>query len=102
MKRKRLNAEEMLEQAYDQMMEDRDAIKASYEKFSEQMETLEHYAVNGQNINKCLELMTKQTQQMLEMVKMQGGGSKKEEDMSVDDIYSQLKKDSTIDKDKRS
>ena len=70
---------ETLQLAYDQMKEDREKIKASYDKFAAQIDTLNDYAVNGQNINKCLELLTKQTAQLLELAKLQSA-TKKDDD----------------------
>jgi Tfp pilus assembly protein PilO len=57
--------------AFEQMQEDRETIKDSYSKFADQMENLNDYAVNGANVNKCLELLTKQTAQLLELAKLQ-------------------------------
>jgi hypothetical protein len=66
-----------LELAFEQMQEDRKTIKESYDKFAAQIHTLEDYAVSGMNLNKCLELLTKQTAQLLELGKIQGAGKKK-------------------------
>lgn len=60
----------ILEQAFEQMQKDREIIMESYDKFSNQVVDAQDYAVNGQNLNKCLELLTKQTGQLLEFAKL--------------------------------
>lgn len=66
-----MKTKETMKLAFEQMQEDREKVKDSYEKFAEQMDTLQDYAVNGANMNKCLELLTKQTAQLLELAKLQ-------------------------------
>lgn len=88
------NAKDTLRLAFEQMQEDRKTIKDSYDKYSEQVETLADYMGTGLHLNKCLELLTKQTAQLLELAKLQGAGRKQtEESLSPDDrneIYGQL------------
>jgi len=89
------SANDTMRLAFEQMQEDRETIRESYEKFSEQMTNLNDYAVNGANVNKCLELLTKQTAQLLELAKLQST-IKKHEDASLtsddrDELYESLK-----------
>ncbi len=69
--------EDALELAFEQMQEDRKTIKESYDKFSKEIDSIDQYAMAGMNLNKCLELLTKQTAQLLELAKIQGAGKKK-------------------------
>lgn len=85
---------EILELAYDQMLKDRETILASYNQFSGQVVDLQEYAVSGQNLNKCLELLTKQTAQLLELAKMRKSVIREDElSFSADDeseIYDKI------------
>jgi hypothetical protein len=89
------NTKETLKLAYEQMLEDREVIKASYQKFADQMDTLNDYAVNGANINKCLELLTKQTAQLLELAKLQNTIKRSADDhfsgRDAEGLYSMIK-----------
>lgn len=83
--------ERLLSLAKDQMAEDRKLIKESYEKFSSQINTANDYFQNGQNLNKCLELMIKQTSQVVELLKLENStGKNKNKTLTaeeVEDIY---------------
>ena len=57
------------EMAHQQLLEDRKTILEFYEKFKDQVVTLQDLAVNGPNLTKCLELMNKQTAQLIEFSK---------------------------------
>ena len=88
-----------LEMAYEQMQEDRATIKESYEKFSGQVNSLQDYSFNGANLNKCLELLTKQTSQFLELIKLQNTiKGKDEEDFTSKDaegVYNMINNEVT-------
>lgn len=88
------NTEEILQEAYGQIQEDRKKIMDSYGKFYEQADSFDKYAMIGMHLNKCLELLTKQTSQLLDLAKMQQtGDKKKDKGLSEEDqhaIYSSL------------
>lgn len=85
----------LMDEAYQQVLEDRELIRESYDKFSEQVTSIEQYAVAGQNLNKCLELLSKQSAQLIEIaklasaVKRQAGPSLSDEEN--EEIYNELK-----------
>jgi len=94
------NTKDTLRLAYEQMQEDREVIKASYEKFAEQMTSLNDYAINGANVNKCLELLTKQTAQLLELAKLQNSMKRGADDehltnRDADGVYNMIKSEVT-------
>ena len=72
------------EEAHQQLIEDRKTILEFYQRFKDQVVTLQDLAVNGPNMTKCLELMSKQTAQLIEFTKIE---SKKNSDdtFSVED-----------------
>ncbi len=68
-----------MQEAYEQIQHDRQMMRECYDKFSEQVNNIGDYAVAGQNLNKCLELLGKQTTALLEIAKLASTRDKKEE-----------------------
>jgi hypothetical protein len=99
-RKRKLDLEKFVLLAYDQLQEDRQTIKDFYEKFKDQVVTTQDLAVNGSNLTKCLELMIKQTSQLIEVMKVESSKKNAEKDMSLSDdekdqLYSQLMDDKT-------
>ncbi len=91
MTKQKMRVDDLLAEAYSQIQDDRKKICDSYDKYSAQINNLGDYAVNGQNLNKCLELMMKQTGQLVELCKMQDSRKSKtielEDDDEKDTVY---------------
>jgi len=87
--------DEICSVAWEQLNEDREAIKDLYDHLKRQIVTREEYAINGQNLAKFAELMIKQTGQVVDLLKvMNADKSKDEGGLTADDIqkiHDQLK-----------
>jgi len=72
----------ILDKIWVQARKDRDCAIESYEDLRSKMDTLQDYAINGQNLAKFLELMGKTTSQLVDLYKVVN----KKEDNRVENI----------------
>lgn len=79
----RRSTEQLMQEAYDQCKQDRVLTRNCYDKFSEQVQNIGDYAVAGQNLNKCLEILSKQSAQLLELAKLSSTVRKNESDTTL-------------------
>ena len=85
-KKKGKTVNETIEMVFEQLEEDRKKITASYEHFSEKITEINDYVVAGQNLNKCLELMTKQTAQLLDVAKLLENKKQRSNEIDEEDV----------------
>lgn len=87
-----------LDEVLKQAVEDRAAAKGAYDELKSQINGFEGYAVNGITLAKLIELMQKQTNQMMEFYKVLDKSQKEKgqestgfEPDEVEDIYKIIK-----------
>ncbi len=89
------NIEQMLDLAIEQVQKDRNLLTEAYEKFSSFIASPQDLAVNGQNVNKTLELLVKQTASLIELAKLNSADKKKKDvvfsDDEKDDLFEELR-----------
>lgn len=79
-----------------QWREDRDAITTSYESLRGMITNPQDFAMNGMNLTKILEIMTKQTGQLVDLVKIIYKEEKEPNSLDgrdVENIFDEIKKD---------
>lgn len=80
-----------------QMREDRDATKQSYEDLKKLVTNVQDYAINGLTLSKLIELMGKQTSQIIEFYKILDKNQEENpsdfSDEELEKIYDEIKKE---------
>ena len=76
----------LLETIQRQWEEDRQASTKCYEELKKLVTTSQDFAVNGENLTKLIDLMCKQTQQVVELAKVFYKDKVKEEGVKLDEV----------------
>ena len=79
--------DELYDLAWSQFREDREAMVFLYKDLKVLVEgNAERYAIMGESLAKYAELMTKQTAQVIELLKVAQKDQEKDEDLSAEDL----------------
>ena len=78
---------ELYDMLQSQLVEDREAIVNLYNDLKSKVVAKDDYVLNGQNLAKYAELMSKCTAQLIEIIKINKERTYREDELSEDDVH---------------